>query len=81
MDVADIINNNGWWPTLWQRFNVVPSYGRLVAEAVLEGIWPEDFLEQWSPKPVFEIFPAILISCMNLWRRYWLSRRRERKSG
>lgn len=42
MSVADQTNKNGCRPAVRQRLHFVPLYGRLVVEAVLEGIWQED---------------------------------------
>lgn len=36
-----------------QRFNLVPHYGRLVVEAVLEGIWPKDVPERVASEARF----------------------------
>ena len=46
MGVADVINKNGWRRAVRQRFHFVPCYGRLMVEAVIDGIRPEDFREQ-----------------------------------
>lgn len=46
MGMADLIRQTGWRSAVQHRFNFVLLYGRLVLEAVLEGIWSEDVGEQ-----------------------------------
>lgn len=45
LGVADVLNKNGWRPPVRQRFTFMPLYGRLMVEAVFDGIWP-DFRER-----------------------------------
>ena len=38
MGVADLVSKNGWRQAVRQGFHYMPRYGRLVVDALLEGI-------------------------------------------
>ena len=57
MGVADLVNKNRWRHAVRQRFHYMPRYGRLVVDALLEGIWPDGFRERVVAEARFrEIF-------------------------
>lgn len=81
MSVADPINKYEWRSAVRQRLNFVPRYGRHAVEAVLEGIWPEDFRGRVVTEARFREISGDHDLLNDLWKRCRRSRQQERRNA